>query len=1511
MVAWTGSRIQALSLHRQIGSDGWLPTRGLLSRENYPFFVAYAWALQKCFLTIGEQYNDALAQAEEEGWALPNSEDSHRSALTALLSGHDAEEATSGVKEVHLPWKYLPGFWPVLWLAVVFILHLLMVLLQHWSVAFRCLVRFRPVRDDPTQATHAMARPKPHCGNGKTLLVPVETSPLGPAFEFHRRKYVYDQRSQAFVKIRCRVDRPLSFYRRWRGLPTEAAVESARLMYGTNRFEMEMPKFLDLYKAQLLSPFTIFQLFSTALWLLDSYWQYFLFTLFMIASFEATVVMQRLKNLQTLKGMGNDVVNLKVFRAGRWQSSTTEELLPGDLFSLRRSKKHDTVPCDCMLVHGSAVLNEATLTGESVPQMKEGVLASKDGGDEIFMMKEGHHKVFTLFGGTKLLTCNSQGQEAVDAGGDSDEGSEEEEDDMEETEDQEGRAEEKESEDEDEDESSVDVGDESWKETPDGGCLCYVLRTGFSSSQGKLVRMIEGSTETVRTDTRDTVLLLLLLLVFAVSASTYVLIEGMKDSAKRSKYQLLLHCILIVTSVIPPELPMQMALAVNSSLMALMKMQIFCTEPYRVPMAGKVDVCLFDKTGTLTTDELVAVGVEAPAPSRGEGSGGRERGGDRNLLMDTLVPMREAPAAATLVLAGCQSLVLMEGSEAGDPVEAAAMKAIKWEIVPGASNTCRPKGTPAKPATKAGRTAAGKVTVAAPAVASTPGEAVRVDGCSVPALDIKTRHHFSSKLQRMSTVARTQGNGSWWVLVKGSPEAIGARLGDGERPKDYDERAARLAKGGMRVLALAYKRPRSDEEGLECEESRAVAEQDLRFAGFVAFSCRVRKDTRSVVLQLREGAHSVAMVTGDAILTALHVANEVGITLRNASKDAQPLPILTLEALGSSEGGGLVWKSYDTGLVEGPFRPEHIYMLSLTHSLAVTGKVLVAALEEFPSFSKSLQYLKVFARMTPDEKETLVLALKDSGRTCMMCGDGANDVGALKQAQVGVALLGGFGDINVDRSSKDGGDTSAGSGTPGSTALAIPQGELMKLRVPELKKKLAEAGVDLAKYPGAVEKTDLVKLYMRAVQRKPAAAVTGGDPSAKDLSKMAPAEKKKEIARRRAEAQKEKVEQYQRRVAELTAAGESWATVKAIKEIYAQDAAKAKAMAAERKKNGSIEMSAAKMAAMMDEAGGGGPGGDVPMVKIGDASVAAPFTSKLPSIKGTVDIIRQGRCTLITSIQMNLILALNCLISAYSLSVLYLDGVKYGDRQMTALGMLMSVSFITISRAKPLSKLSPVRPITSIFHPALFLSILGQFSLHMGCMVYAVARSKEHLEEGYEPDLDGEFKPNMINSVVFLVGAVQQVSVFVVNLKGRPFMGGLSENRPLLYSLAATFALTFMSASETIPRLNKWLQLEPFPDDNFRNAIMLVLVLDIVAAFLWDRLMLLVFAPRILWASVEGTTWKDVTNALKVVAICYVVIYFLATAEDPEEFERLLAEEAEAAKEEVVMEANDAAAGST
>ena len=47
---------------------------------------------------------------------------------------------------------------------------------------------------------------------------------------------------------------------------------------------------------------------------------------------------------------------------------------------------------------------------------------------------------------------------------------------------------------------------------------------------------------------------------------------------------------------------------------------------------------------------------------------------------------------------------------------------------------------------------------------------------------------------------------------------------------------------------------------------------------------------------------------------------------------------------------------------------------------------------------------KVFARMSPDEKHELVEKLQSIDYTCGFCGDGANDCGALKAADVGISL---------------------------------------------------------------------------------------------------------------------------------------------------------------------------------------------------------------------------------------------------------------------------------------------------------------------------------------------------------------------------------------------------------------------------------------------------------------------------------------------------------------------------
>lgn len=131
------------------------------------------------------------------------------------------------------------------------------------------------------------------------------------------------------------------------------------------------------------------------------------------------------------------------------------------------------------------------------------------------------------------------------------------------------------------------------------------------------MRTILETTGRTVIESKEAYAFLFILLIFACLASGYVLNEGLKDP-DRNKYKLILKCIIILTAVVPPELPMELSLAVNYSMLELIKNHVFCVEPFRIPIAGTIDVCCFDKTGTLTTNDLVIEGVAGLDPNAEE-----------------------------------------------------------------------------------------------------------------------------------------------------------------------------------------------------------------------------------------------------------------------------------------------------------------------------------------------------------------------------------------------------------------------------------------------------------------------------------------------------------------------------------------------------------------------------------------------------------------------------------------------------------------------------------------------------------------------------------------------------------------------------------------------------------------------------------------------------------------------------------------------------------------------------
>lgn len=1098
--------------------------------------------------------------------------------------------------------------WTFVWVGSIITVQALVWLSTHWSVNLEA--RFKASKASDIQSAQLIkVLPIANAGSGEICkLIRDKVTCSAPAihdylltdalqvggktntsFLFQKRRFLYDTEAQSFRTLQYDIDvepKPtIGSFQASRGIDKQSELTRIEQHYGTNTFDIPVPTFTELFKEHAVAPFFVFQIFCVGLWMLDDYWYYSLFTLFMLVAFESTVVWQRQRTLTEFRGMSIKPYDMWVFRLGKWVEVQSDALLPGDLASVTRTKEDGGVACDMLLVEGTAIVNEAMLSGESTPLLKDSVMLRPA---DAPLDADGLDKNAFLWGGTKVLQVTHGNPEL--------------------------------------EKPKLPSGVPT---PPDNGALAIVIKTGFETSQGSLVRTMIYSTERVSANNVEALLFILFLLIFAIAASWYVWDEGVRKDRKRSK--LLLDCILIVTSVVPPELPMELSLAVNTSLAALAKLAIFCTEPFRIPFGGRIDVACFDKTGTLTGEDLVVEGIAGVGLTNSAAPDTRETDGAHS----TITEVPEAALETQLVLATAHALVrLDEGDIVGDPMEKATLSSLGWTL--------------------------GKNDVLS-STAKTTG--------AVGSVQIKRRFQFSSALKRQSSVAMVNGVNpktgqkirGTFAGVKGAPETIMKMLVD--VPADYEETYKYFTRKGSRVLALAYKQLTVDSELGSAKINdlkRERIESELTFAGFLVLHCPLKEDAKEAVQMLNESSHRVVMITGDNPLTAVHVAREVEIVDRD---------VLILDAPeDNASGQHLVWRSVDdkVNITVDPTKPIDPAILK-DKDICVTGYAL-SQFQGHPGWNSILRHTWVYARVSPKQKEEILLGLKDMGYYTLMVGDGTNDVGALKQAHIGIALLNGtkedlvrIADHARNARLKD---------------MYQKQCDLMKRfnqpqpPVPVLIAHLYPPGPSNPNFQQAIEreagkKGITAEEYVKQLGH-PTETITS--PAAQELINKDP---------RTAHAQKQ-------------AAG-----------------------FADKLTSGMLE------AELGDD--------EPPTLKLGDASVAAPFTSKLRDVMAVPNIIKQGRCTLVATIQMYKILALNCLISAYSLSVLYLEGIKFGDTQYTISGMLMSVCFLSISRARVVEGLSKERPQPNIFNIYIIGSILGQFAVHIVTLIYT-ARLCDKLE---------------------------------------------------------------------------------------------------------------------------------------------------------------------------------------
>ena len=391
---------------------------------------------------------------------------------------------------------------------------------------------------------------------------------------------------------------------------TDADIHENATVYGKNVMAVPVPTVIDLIIKECLHPFFIFQVYSVTLWCFEQYYVFAVVIAIMAIASVASNIYDTRKNITRLQNLARSEVPVDVIRNGQEIEISSTALTVGDLVVLSNNLD---IPCDLTLLTGSVVINEAMLTGESVPVVKYPVLdASTSATASIEVGKDTRS---TLFAGTRVMQLKPQ--------------------------------------------------------TGSTRVLALVVRTGFFTTKGNMISsMLYPPKSTFRFEKQSYKFLgFLFLLSFIGMGFTFwrYSLEGVGVDL------MIKRGLDLVTIVVPPSLPLAMSIGVSFSIRCLSKLKIFCIDPGRITFAGKVKMMCFDKTGTLTADSLKFRGIHSfvplnyttPVTVEGEVSVAHQAKDKSAFTFDKHLLSTNVRAC----LATCHSLAMHEGSFVGDPLE--------------------------------------------------------------------------------------------------------------------------------------------------------------------------------------------------------------------------------------------------------------------------------------------------------------------------------------------------------------------------------------------------------------------------------------------------------------------------------------------------------------------------------------------------------------------------------------------------------------------------------------------------------------------------------------------------------------------------------------------------------------------------------------------------------------------------------------------------------------------------